>query len=266
MAQHTFRREDNQRLAPGATHLTAQHVKILGCGGGLADLHVVFGSQLHEAFEPGAGMFGALAFVAVREKHDETRRQIPLVLARANELIDDDLSAVGKIAELRFREDEGFGVVAAETVFESEAARLGKRRVVYLAEGLLLGKVRESEVVVLGLRINEHRVALAEGATLRILSREAHGVPFEKHGAEGQSFGKAVINSTLAVPHFRALFEKLRDFRVEVKSFGYADEAVGNLRELLRGEAGIDFVGRVIAAMLVGRPVVRQFAQMRYFS
>src|SRR6266446_6359475 len=178
MAQHAFWRKDDQRLAPGAAHLTAQHVEILGGGGRLTDLHVVFGRKLHKTLETGAGMFRALAFVAVREEHDETRRQIPLVLARADELVDDDLRAVGKIAELRFPEYEGFGVVAAETVFESEAACFGKRRVVNLAEGLLLGEMGEGEVVVLGLRINEHRVALAEGAALRILSREAHGTSF----------------------------------------------------------------------------------------
>jgi len=137
---------------------------------------------------------------------------------------------------------------------------------VNLAEGLLLGKMGQSEVVVLGLRINEHRVALAEGAALRILSREAHGVPFKKHGAESQRFGKAVINGALAVPHLRALFEELHDFRVDVKSFRHAHEAVSNLRKFLGREAGIDFVRHVITAMLVGRPVIRQFAQVRYFS
>src|SRR6266850_5463104 len=114
-------------------------------------------------------MFRALAFVAMREEHDETRRQIPLVLARANKLVDDDLSAVGEITELRLPEDKGFGIVAAEAVFEPEATCFGKRRVVNLAEGLLLGEMRECEVVVLGLRINEHRVTLAEGAALGIL-------------------------------------------------------------------------------------------------
>src|SRR5713101_28450 len=130
MAQHAFRREDDQRFAPRAAHLPAQHVKILRGGRRLADLHVVFGGELHEALETGAGMFRALAFVAVWEKHDETRRQIPLVLAGADELVDDYLRAVGKIAELRFPEHKGFGVVAAEAVFETEATGLGKRRVV----------------------------------------------------------------------------------------------------------------------------------------
>src|SRR6266446_6919458 len=107
MAQHALWREDDQRLAPGAAHLTAKHVEILRGSRRLADLHVVFGGKLHEALEPGAGMFRALAFVAVRQEHDETGRQIPLVLARADELVDDDLRTVGEITELRFPEHEG---------------------------------------------------------------------------------------------------------------------------------------------------------------
>ena len=109
-------------------------------------------------------------------------------------------------------------------------------------------------------------MALVERAALRVLSREAHGIPLEKHRAESQCFGKAVIDGTFAVAHFRSLFEKLRDFRMKVKSFGHANEAVGDLRKFLRREAGIDLIFRFVTAVLIWRPVVRQFAQVRYFS
>src|SRR6266550_2767396 len=135
-------------------------------------------------------MLRSLSLVSVRQKHHEPRRK-----------------------------------VAAETVFETEATCLGKRRVVNLAEGLLLGKMRESEVVVLGLCVDQNRVALVERAALGVLSREAHGMPLKKHGAKRQHFGEAVIDGTLAVAHFPPLFEKLRDFCVDMKSFGHANEA-----------------------------------------
>src|SRR6266852_4023864 len=266
MAQHALGREDDKRLAPHAAHLAAQQVEILRGGRGLANLHVVFRGELHEALHACAGMLRPLAFVAVRQKHHETRRQVPFIFAGADELVDDDLRAVGKIAELRFPQNERFGIVAAETVFETEAAGLGKRRVVNLAESLLLGKMREREVVVLRLSVDQNRVALAERAALRILPRETHGIALEKYGAERQHFGEAVINSTLAMPHFRALLEKLRDFRMEVKSLRQANEGVGDFREFFLQETGIDLIFRFVAAMPIRGPVVRQFAQMRYFS
>src|SRR5260370_3161433 len=179
MAQHALGREDDERLTPQAARLATQHVEILRGGRRLVDLHVVFRGELQEGFGACAGMLWTLAFIPVRQKHHAPRRKVPLVLARADELVDDDLRAVGEIAELRFPQNERFGIVAAESVFETEATCFRKRRVVNLAEGLLLGKMRESEVVVLGLRVDQNRVTLVERASLGVLSREAYGIPLK---------------------------------------------------------------------------------------
>ena len=85
--------------------LAAQHVKILCGRGRLADLHVVFGGELHEAFDARAGMFGPLAFVPVRKQKYHAGGKIPFVFAGADELVDDDLRAVREIAELRLPKD-----------------------------------------------------------------------------------------------------------------------------------------------------------------
>src|ERR1700680_4453315 len=102
MAQHALRSEDDERLPPGAAGLPAQQVKILRGGGRLADLHVFFAGELHEALDPRAGMLRSLAFIAVREKHYQAGRKIPFVFTGADELVDDDLRAVCEVAELRF--------------------------------------------------------------------------------------------------------------------------------------------------------------------
>src|SRR5258708_14357278 len=127
MPQHSFRSKDDERLTPGATNLAAQQVKILRGGGRLADLHVFFAGELHKTFDARAGMLRALSLVAVREKHDQTRGEVSFVFTGADELVDDNLRAVGKIPELRFPQNQGFRVIAAKTVFETEAASFGKR-------------------------------------------------------------------------------------------------------------------------------------------
>src|ERR1700675_3429822 len=137
MAQHAFWREDDQRLAPGTQGLPAQHVKILRGRRGLANLQIVLGGQLHVALDARAGMLRALALVTVRQQKNESSRKIPLVFAGAEELVDDYLRAVGKISELRFPKNQRFWIVAAESVFESNTSRFGKRRVVNLAKCLL---------------------------------------------------------------------------------------------------------------------------------
>src|SRR5271169_6402550 len=126
MAKHALRRENDERLAPEATRLAAKQMEILRGRGRLTDVHVAFGGELHETLDARAGMFRALAFVAVREKEHEAGRQTPLVFAGADELIDNDLCPVHKIAELRFPEDQALGIVPRKAVFEAEAAGLRK--------------------------------------------------------------------------------------------------------------------------------------------
>jgi len=72
-------------------------------------------------------MFRALAFVTVREQQNDARQQVPLVLARGDELVNHNLRAIREVAELRFPKDKRFGIVAAESVFEAEHGGFGKR-------------------------------------------------------------------------------------------------------------------------------------------
>src|SRR5580700_741754 len=65
MAEHAFWREDYQRLAPRAKRLATQQVKILCRGRRLADLHVAFGSELHETLDARAGMLRPLTLIAM---------------------------------------------------------------------------------------------------------------------------------------------------------------------------------------------------------
>jgi len=207
MAQHAFWREDDERFAPRAASLAPQHVEILRGIRGLANLNVVFAGELQKAFDAGAGMFRPLAFKSVRKKKDDARRKIPFVFTCADELIDNHLRAVYEVAELRFPQNEGFGIVAAETVLKAKAAGFRKRRIINFAEGLSRREVRQRDVRVFGLRIHENRVTLVESATLRVLSGKAQRRSFAQQGTESQRFRESIINSAFAVAHFRALFE-----------------------------------------------------------
>ena len=174
MAQHALRGEDDQRLAPMAQGLAAQQVEILRGVGGLRDLDVVFRGELEVALDAGAGVFRALAFVAVRQQHDQAGEQVPLGFAGGDELVDDGLRAVGEVAELGFPEDQRFGIVAAVAVFEAEHAGFGEHGVVNFAAGLAGGDVFERDVFVLVFDVDEDGVALVEGAAVGVLAAEAN--------------------------------------------------------------------------------------------
>src|SRR5216684_2992874 len=92
----------------------------------LAHLNVVFGGDLQEALDTRAGMLRSLTFEAMGKQKHYARRQVPFVLARANELVDDHLGSVGEISELRFPQHQRLGALverAAHRVLPAEPYR-----------------------------------------------------------------------------------------------------------------------------------------------
>ena len=259
--QHALRREHDERFAPQALRLAPQQMEILRRAGGLADLNVVFGGDLQEALDTRAGVLRSLAFEAMGKQKHHARRQVPFVLARANELVDDHLRAVGEISELRFPQHQRLGKIAAEAVFEAETSRFGKRGIVDFAPGLLGRKVLEREILFFRFRVHQRRVALVERAAHRVLPAEPYRSALEKERAERQRLGEAIIHGALSMAHLRALLEKLLHFRVDVKTPGRARQCIGNFGELFERHSGIHLVGRVVAPAFVGGPVIRQFAK-----
>jgi hypothetical protein len=86
-------------------------------------------------------VLGALALVAVRQEQGEAAGALPLRLTGGDELVDDDLGAVGEVAELRLPDAEHVGVVERVAVVEAEHGGLGEQRVVDAELGLLVGEV-----------------------------------------------------------------------------------------------------------------------------
>ena len=161
----------------------------------------------------GAGMFRALAFVAVRQQHHDAGEQVPLGFSGADELVDDGLRDVDEVAELRFPENERFGIVAAVSVFEAENSGFGERGVVDFAAGLAGRNVFERHVFVLVLDVDEDGVALVESAAARVLSGHANMRAGFHQARERQGFGHAVIDGAFAGAHLGALFKKLLHLR-----------------------------------------------------
>src|SRR5581483_4355849 len=100
MAQHALGGKYYQRLSPRPERLPSQQMEILRGVRWLADLEVVGRSQLQKALDTRAGMLRTLAFVTVWQQQHQPREQVPLELAGDDELVDDRLRHVSKIAEL----------------------------------------------------------------------------------------------------------------------------------------------------------------------
>jgi hypothetical protein len=95
-------------------------------------------AQLHEAL--GADECSALTFIAVRQQHDQTAGTAPLRLTGRDELVDDNLGAVGEVAELAFP-DEFIRIGRGITVIESQHSFFGQHGVVAVEASLLFLQV-----------------------------------------------------------------------------------------------------------------------------
>ena len=235
--EQRLRREDDERLAPGAVDLPAQHVKELRGRRQVADLDVVLRGQLQEALDARARVLRALPLEAVRQEQDEAGEARPLVFRRDDELVDDDLRGVGEVAELRLPDDELVGSVEGVAVLEAEDARLAEGRVVDLeaadAAVRRVPEMGERRVRLAGLGVEEDRVPVREGAAPRVLPADADAVALEEDRRERQVLGGAPVERRgPAIGALAALLEDLEHLGVGVEPGGHRGQLVERVEQL----------------------------------
>ena len=170
IAEEAFWGHDDERFDDFAKGLTSEEVKVVGGSGGVGDGHIIFGAELKKSFEAGAGVFGSLAVVAVREEESKAGGGAPFRFGGADVLIDLGLGAVGKIAELSFPEDEHIWAVEGVAVIEAENGGFGEGAIVNAEGGLIFREVFERNIAGTGTKVVDGGVAMAEGAAAAILA------------------------------------------------------------------------------------------------
>jgi len=186
VAEKSLGRHDDERLAELAVDLSAEGMEVVGRSGNVANLPVglldgtavferrndigVVVGLLEEALETSGRVLGALAFVAVREEHNETRLLLPLVFLRSQKLVDDDLGTVSEVAELSLPENESIGGFERVAEFKAKDAEFGEVRVRDGEGGLVGGDIVERNVLALGGLVVDDGVAVGEGTTFDVLA------------------------------------------------------------------------------------------------
>src|SRR5205807_898577 len=119
----------------------------------------------------------------------------------------------------------------------------------------------ERHILLLVLNINEHRVAMVEGAAAAILAGEPYRNPFNQKRTKGQSLGHAVVQGQLACTHLLALLQQFFDFRMDSEIAGIAGQPPGNLSYLVLADSRGHLIAWVVAAASIVVPIRRQLAQ-----
>ena len=175
-------------------------------------------------------MLGPLPFVSVRQEHDEGAGTLPFGFGRRNELVDDDLSSVGEVSELRFPHAEHFRVIERVTVVEPEDGGFAQQAVVDAELGLAFFEMVERHIVDALLGVVECGMPLAEGAAAAVLSGEADRSALDEQRTKRERFGKRpVVRSAIAqdfktavnehAPHFRQNMEIRRNTAESLDDF-----------------------------------------------
>ena len=191
---------------------------------------------------------------------------------RGNELVEHDLRAVGEIAELRLPHGERIGLGQRIAVLEAEHRLLRQHRVDDLEARLPLGEMIERRIPLLGLLIEQHGVALREGAALAVLAGKPHPMPVEQQGAEGQRLRCGPVDvfpdSIASAPVFQETIERAvqveirrqgRDLAADVLERGDLDARASAARIVAVGGALESRPAAVEPVGLVGAVVLRGF-------
>ena len=162
-------------------------------------------------------MLRPLPLVAMRQQADEARQAQPLALAGRDELVEHHLGAVGEVAELRFPQGQRVGLGQRIAVFEAEHRHFGEHRIDDLVIGLAVADVVQRDVAGFGLLVDQHRMALREGAALRILARQAHRLALVEQRPEGQRLAGRPVDPLAGLDHLAAVVEEAADGLVDLE-------------------------------------------------
>ncbi len=179
-------------------------------------------------------MFWARTFVPVRQHQGEASCLPPLRHATGNELVNDDLGAVGEVAELGLPKHQGLWSLLRVAVLEGEGCSFRQWRVVDFDRSLRLGQVSDWCEVGARLRIVKDHVAVAECAALSILAGKTDWGSFVKEAAEGEGLSCAPRDPTFL--HFRyALLKLLGELLVDCEAFRNLHQLLSKSDEVLLG-------------------------------
>ena len=105
------------------------------------------------------------------------------------------LRAVGEVAELRLPQRQRVRLGERIAVFEAEHRLFREHRVDDLVARLLVAEMVERGVAVLVLLVDQHRMALREGAALAVLAGQPHRMAVEQQRAERQRLGGRPVDA-----------------------------------------------------------------------
>ena len=188
--------------------------------------------------------------VTVRQKHHETVLNVPLGLTRADELIDDDLSAISKVTELRLphgqrvrmslriaklvAEDGEFRQVRVGGNELSTGTNLTFTLSTIVADNSGINRV----VVTIAILIENMSMSVREGTSLDVLSRNTHVITFLDERSASERLSSTPVDVLTGLERLDTRLENPFNILVEVlrRESRYGET---ELFDVVKGQAGM---------------------------
>ena len=116
--------------------------------------------------------------------------------------------------------------------------------------------VLQRRVAPLGLLVDQHGVALREGAALAVLARQAHRKALVEQRGERQVLGHRPIDAGAVSHHLTAALQQALDGLVRVEVLRDRGDAPAHLLQRIDGNAGLAAAGLVVGKADVGPAAV----------
>ena len=171
-------------------------------------------------------MLGSGALVTVRQEQHEAAEALPLGLTRTDELVDDDLRAVGEIAVLGLPDHQTVRLGRGIAVLEPHDGLFRQHGVEHLHARLMLADMLQRQEGVVGILVVQHRVPMEEGAASAVLAAEADREAVLDERRTGERLGAAPVERLLAGEHLLAVGDDLSDARMQRKARRNAGDAL----------------------------------------
>ena len=162
-------------------------------------------------------MLRTLTFVAVWQQTNQPGHAQPFALAGRDELIEQNLGAVGEIAELRFPQRQRIRLGQRIAVLEAEHGFFRQHRIDDFETRLAVTEIVKRRVAFLVFLIDQHRVALREGAAFGILTRKPDPMRLAQQRTECERFGGRPIDPGAGLDRFAPIVEKAVQSAVQME-------------------------------------------------
>ena len=182
----------------------------------------------------------------MRQQQNQSAEASPFDFAGADELIDHNLGAVGKVTELGLPEHQRIGSGCRIAVFEPEHGVFRQHRVDHGKGGRFGAEMLQRNVVALiplfALLVMQHGMTMTERTSTAVLPRKTHGVACRQKSSVGQVFGHAPVDSEFACSHPASVSNDLGNDRMQFEGFGQRGDHLPQTSKFGHRHAGIDVI------------------------